>query len=120
MSTEKKKKLNPMVIIDPDDGKEYALEFNRKSVVKCEKEGLDINTISAHSMTMVPIVFWGAFLMHHPYMTREQTDKILFDGLGGLTGDEIGYLAQLYAEPFNSLIQDEETGKNPRRMTVKI
>lgn len=113
-------RLNPMVITDPDAGKEYTLEYSRKSVTKAEQAGLDVNLIEAKSMTMIPIMFWGAFLMHHPHMTREQTDKILFEGLGGLSAEEMEYLGKLYAAPFETLIASEEEGKNPRKMAVKF
>lgn len=120
MSIAKSERLKPMVITDPDSGHEYTLEFNRKSVVKAESAGLDINALDSKSMTMIPLLFWGAFLMHHPYMTKDQTDKILFDGLGGLNEDEMGYLGKLYAEPFQTLIASEGEGANPRRMAVKF
>ena len=81
----KSERLKPMIITDPDEGREYTLEFSRKSVAKTEQAGLDINKLESASMTMIPILFWGAFLMHHPYITREQTDKILFEGLGGMS-----------------------------------
>ncbi len=113
-------KLKPMVITDPDEGKEYTLEFNRKSVVKAEQAGLDVNQLESKSMTMIPLLFWGAFLMHHPHMTRDQTDKILFDGLGGLGTEEMVYLGKLYAEPFNTLVANEDEGANPRKMMVKF
>ena len=76
----KNESLKPMVITDPENSKEYALEFNRKSVSKTEQAGFNISLIDTQSMTMIPLMFWGAFQMHHPYMTKEQTDKILFDG----------------------------------------
>jgi len=115
-------KLKPMVITDPEAGKEYTLEFNRKSVTKAEQAGLDINQLESKSMTMIPLLFWGAFLMHHPHMTREQTDKILFEGLNGMNVDEMTYLGKLYAEPFNALVagEDEGTIVNPRKMTVSF
>ena len=113
------KKSKPMIITDPENGKEYTLEFSRKSVAKTEQAGLDINKMDSQSMTMIPLMFWGAFLMHHPYMTREQTDKILFDGLGGLNEDELEYLGKLYAAPFESLIASEDES-NPRKMAVKF
>ena len=116
----KSEKLKPMVITDPDEGREYTLEYSRKSVVKAENAGLDVNQLESKSMTMIPIMFWGAFLMHHPHMTREQTDKILFDGLGGLGDAEMTYLGKLYAEPFKTLVAREEEGANPRKMTVKF
>lgn len=119
MSSEKSKRLSPMIITDPDEGKEYTLEFSRKSVSKTEQAGFDVTKLETQSMTMIPTLFWGAFLMHHPYMTKDQSDKILFDGLGGLNTEEMEYLGKLYAEPFQTLISDEGNG-NPRKMAVKI
>ena len=111
--------VKPMVIKDEENGREYTLEFSRKTVTKTEQAGLDINQIESKSMTMIPLLFWGAFLMHHPYMTREQTDKILYEGLNGLTPDEMAKLGELYAEPFKTLIAGENEA-NPRRMAVKF
>ena len=119
MSNTKSEKLKPMVIVDPENGKEYTLEFSRKSVVKAEQAGLEINALDTKSMTMIPLLFWGAFIMHHPYITRDQTDKILFDGLGGLNEEEMTYLGKLYAKPFQTLIASEDT-QNPRKMAVKF
>ena len=112
-------KVSPMVIADPDTGREYTLEFSRKSVVKAEQAGLNINELESKSMTMVPLLFWGAFLMHHPAMTKEQTDKILFEGLGGLRVEEMERLGKLYAAPFLTLVSEEEP-ENPRRLAVNL
>lgn len=112
-------KVKPMVITDPDEGREYTLEYSRRTVAKTEQAGLNVNQLESKSMTMIPLLFWGAFLAHHPYMTREQTDKILFEGLGGLNEDEMAYLGKLYAAPFQTLISSEENG-NPRKMAVKF
>lgn len=119
MANDKRERLKPMVITDPDEGREYTLEYSRKTVSRVEQAGLDVNQIDTKSMTMIPLIFWGAFLMHHPHMTREQTDKILFDGLGGLNPEEMAYLGKLYAEPFQTLVASEESG-NPRKMAVKF
>ena len=120
MSNSKSERVQPMVITDPDEGREYTLEYSRKTVAKVEQAGLDANSLSEKSMTMIPLLFWGAFLMHHPHMTKEQTDKILFDGLGGLSPNELERLGKLYAEPFRTLIFSEDEGANPRKMAVKF
>jgi hypothetical protein len=117
--TKKTERMKPMIITDPDTGHEYTLEFTRASVRKCEAAGLDINLAASKSMTMIPLLFWGAFQAHHKNIKQEATDKILFDGLGGLNDQELEYLAGLYAEPFKSLIADDEVETaNPRKMTV--
>ena len=120
MSKSMSERLKPMVISDPDEGREYTLEYSRKTVSKAEQAGLDVRQLEAKSMTMIPLLFWGAFLMHHPHMTKEQTDKILFDGLGGLNENEMEYLGKLYAAPFQTLIASEDEGANPRKMAVKF
>ena len=111
--------IKPMIITDPEEGREYTLEYSRRTVAKTEQAGLDVNQLESKSMTMVTLLFWGAFLMHHPNMTKEQTDKILFDGLGGLNKDEMEYLGKLYAAPLQTLISSEDE-KNPRKMAVKF
>lgn len=111
--------IKPMIITDPEEGREYTLEYSRRTVAKTEQAGLDVNQLESKSMTMVTLLFWGAFLMHHPHMTKEQTDKILFDGLGGLNKDEMEYLGKLYAAPFQTLIASEDK-ENPRKMAVKF
>jgi len=119
MSNTTKEIVKPMVITDPENGREYTLEYSRKTVVKVERAGLDLNKIDSSPMTMIPLLFWGAFLMHHPSMTREQTDTILFDGLNGLGGEEVAYLGKLYAEPFKALVSSEDS-ENPRKMAIKF
>jgi len=119
--TKKNAKMKPMIIND-GDGHEYTLEFTRASVRKCEAAGLDINLAASKSMTMIPLLFWGAFQAHHKNMKQEATDRILFDGLGGLNDEELEHLAALYAEPFKALIagEDETESANPRKMTVSF
>lgn len=113
--------MNPMIITDPDESREYTLEYNRKSVAKVEAAGFDAGKMDSAPMTMLPLLFWGAFLMHHPYMKQEETNRILFDGLNGLSGEEAEYLGKLYAEPFKTLIAaDDEGVANPRKMGVKF
>lgn len=113
--------LNPMTITDPDEGREYTLEFSRKTVTKVEAAGFDMNKMDSAPMTMLPLLFWGAFLMHHPYMKQEDTNRILFDGLHGLSAEEAEYLGKLYSEPFSTLLSgDEGSTENPRKMAVKF
>ena len=115
--------MKPMIITDPEEGREYTLEYSRKTVTKAEAAGLDINKLDSAPMTMVPILFWGAFLMHHPGMRQEDTTRILFDGLGGLKSEEAEYLGRLYAEPFKALVAGNDEGKSenpPRKLAVKF
>lgn len=110
------KKIDPMII--SVDDKTYTLEFSRKSVAEAEREGFAMTDDTANVMNLVPELFYYAFKMHHPEVTHELTDDILFNVLEGLTDDEIAKLAELYQVPYTTLIRSEAR-KNPR-VTVRI
>jgi len=110
-------KVKPMVF-ETSDGTEYTLEFSRKTVEFAEKQGFSIDNLTEQMMVRVPELFYYAFRMHHPTMTRTQTDKILFEEFEGLDPDELTWLCNLYAEPFNSLINRDET-KNSRKVKIR-
>jgi len=121
MAKSTSERMNPMIITDPAEGREYTLEYNRRTIAKAEQAGLDVQKLESSPMAMIPLLFWGAFLWHHPQITKDQTDKILFEGLGGLGEAEMEYLGKLYAEPFKTLVASDEEGlTNPRKMTVKF
>lgn len=108
------KRLDP-IVLTAEDGKEYTLQFNRKSVIYAENNGFTLEDLSdGKYMSGVSNLFFYAFRMHHPYMTHEQTDRILFDEMGGLPEGMIERLGALYAEPYNALIPSEDAGKNSR------
>ena len=92
------------------DGNTYTLAFNRNSVVSAEKAGFRAELIGEQPMTMLPLLFYAAFKMHQPRITREETDAILFDKMGGMNQALIERLAQLYAEPTKTLIRTDDYG----------
>ena len=108
--------LKPMVIEVGD--KTYTLEFNRNSVASAERAGLDLNRITTEPMNMIPLLFFAAFKMHQPFMTREETDKILFDELNGLTAEEVRRLGELYAAPTNALMNSGEGERKNARISL--
>lgn len=111
-------KIKPIVLTDSDNGDVFTLEFNRESVRFSESKGFKIADVAEKPMTALPDLFYYAFRMHHKTLSREKTDK-LYDKLGGLTTAMIERLGSLYAEPFNSLIQEEDELKNSH-MTVEM
>ena len=80
-----------------------------------------MDDLADHMMVRVPELFFYAFRKNHRYMKKTETDRILFDGFGGLTSDELKQLGELYAAPYDSLInkaEGEEEIKNSRRVTL--
>jgi hypothetical protein len=69
----------------------------------------------------MPEFFYYAFRMHHPNISKQQTDKILFDVLGGMPEGMAERLGELYAVPYEALNGSGkgEQGKNGR-MTVEM
>lgn len=93
------------------EGATYTLEFTRDSIKKSENKGLVIAEVGDKPMTMVPLLFHGAFLAHHPKMKQEDSDRI-FESLGDKNG-MLERLSEMYAEPLNELMHEpEETAGN--------
>ena len=128
----KKEKVMPIVFKGTGDfeGREFTLDFTRKSVVKAERAGLNVNEMESKPMTMIYLMFWGAFQAHHPHMTQEQTDKILEEQFGGIEGlskihNESGEtlvdrLGKLYSATFSTLSSDDEGETNPPKVAVRF
>lgn len=105
------------IILKYEDGIEYKLEFTRSSVLYAEQHGFTMDDFGEKLMTRGPELFFYAFRANHPTVKREKTDVILFDDLGGLTEELVERLAELWAEPYNTLINNEGKPKNAK-MTV--
>ena len=101
------------------DDEKYTLQFSRESAAALEQDGFKREDIGDMPMTRIPQIFYFAFKMHHPNITKEKTDAILFEDLGGLTNDQIERLASLYAAAYSTLINENGTPKNSR-VTVSL
>lgn len=106
----------PIIITNPKTGVQYTLEFNRASVEWAENRGFNISDLgNGKILSGISDLFYYSFRMHHPQMTKTQTDTLLFDkvnGLGGVPDGLAERLGELYAEPYNALVQSEEDAKN--------
>lgn len=90
-------------------GKEYTLEYTRDSVKQMEREGFVANDIVTKPMLTLPKLFAGAFKAHHKYdVKQKQIDEIFekFQNKQAL----IEKLAEMYAEPMETLLDDAEEG----------
>lgn len=88
------------------DDKEYCLEFTRKSVEQMERQGFIASDIETKPMTTLPALFAGAFIANHRFIKKEVVDAI-FSKLKN-KGDLIGRLAEMYNEPFTTLVDEPE------------
>lgn len=88
------------------DGKDYTLEFTRRTVAEMEKRGFIASDITDKPMTTLPALFAGAFLAHHRFVKED----IINDIYSKLTKKEdlIGKLAEMYNEPILALVEEPE------------
>ena len=88
------------------DGKDYTLEFTRRTVADMEKKGFIASDITEKPMTTLPALFAGAFLAHHRFVKED----IINDIYSKLTKKEdlIGKLAEMYNEPILALVEEPE------------
>lgn len=113
-------RIKPIILHDTENGAEYTLEFNRESIKFAEARGFAIADIDRYPMTKIPELFFYAFRMHHKNVSREKTDRIIFEdwgGIGNIPDGLLERLGQLWAEPFTTL-KGEETPKNA--VTVEL
>ena len=114
-------RIEPIILTDKETGEKFTLEFSRESVVFTNRQGFKLNEAGNNSMEMLPILFYGAFRMHHKNVSRQRTDKILFEDLGGLSSAVVERLMMLYNAPHAALIHEEDVdySKNAK-MTVEL
>lgn len=106
---EQNEELKPIVMTDNDTGFSYTLEFNRESIRFAEQRGFDSDDVAKYPMTKIPELFFYAFRMHHKNISREKTDKILFEELGGMPKGMLERLMLLYQKPYEVLNENEDT-----------
>lgn len=85
---------------------QYTLEYNRASVQVLEKQGFRLDQIEAQPLTMVTLLFAGAFLMHHKNVNPKLIEDIFrkFKNRGEL----IANLVEMYQEPLVALFDEPE------------
>lgn len=88
------------------DGKDYTLEFTRRTVAEMEKKGFIASDITEKPMTTLPALFAGAFLAHHRFVKED----VINDIYSRLTKKEdlIGKLSEMYNEPILALMEEPE------------
>lgn len=94
------------------DGKEYTLEFTRRTIKQMENEGFVAQDIDRKPMTLLPALFAGAFKAHHRFVKQDVIDEIY----KGMPRKEelVGKLAEMYNDPIAALMEepDEKSVKN--------
>lgn len=90
------------------NGKDYVLEFTRSTVKRMESNGFVASDIETKPMSVLPALFQGAFLAHHPFEKTAVIDDIYahMNNKAAL----IERLAEMYNEPISSLLDEPTEG----------
>lgn len=88
--------------------KEYVLEYNRQSVKTMESQGFVLEELTAKPMTMIPLLFNGAFIKNHRGIKRSLMDEI-FEEIGDKTA-LMEALMEMYAETLGTLTEGSGEG----------
>ena len=113
------KEATPVTIHDGVHKKDYTLEFSRETVAFAQARGFKEEEIDTMDMIRVPELFFYAFRMHHSNVSRAETDRILFEDLGGMSPELLQRLTLLYIIPHRTLFNHTGKSKNPR-VTVEL
>lgn len=92
------------------EGKDYTLEFTRKTVEQMERNGFVTKDVTEKPMSTLPALFAGAFLANHRYEKKERVDKI-FENMGNKS-ELIAKLVEMYNETITTLLDEPADGKN--------
>ena len=88
------------------DDTQYTLEFSRRTQTTMERNGFRIDQLGDQPQTMIPMLFRGAFIMHHPRIKEEEVNRIY-----KLLGDKeelIKALVDCYSDTTATLFDEPE------------
>lgn len=100
------------------DGEDYILEYNREAIKYMESRGLDLSAIQKQPITMVEILWQGAFFKNH---RKENFSRIqeIYENIGNKT-ELNAALSEMFYETYSILIGDNEDEKNPKNISWKM
>ena len=88
------------------EGKDFTLEFTKRTIKLMEEAGFVAGDIDRRPMTLLPQLFAGAFLAHHRFVRQETIDAI-YAAMPNKE-DLVGKLAEMYQEPIRTLMEEPE------------
>lgn len=89
---------------------DYTLEYSRQSVKTMEAQGFNINELTDKPMTMIPMLFEGAFIKNHRGVKRKIMSDI-YDEIADKSG-LTERLMEMYAETLSTLTETNPDAGN--------
>ena len=89
---------------------DYTLEYSRQSVKTMEAQGFNLNELTDKPMTMIPMLFEGAFIKNHRGVKRKIMSDI-YDEIADKSG-LTERLMEMYAETLSTLTETNPDAGN--------
>ena len=93
------------------DKKEYVLEYSRQSVKTMESQGFVLEELTAKPMTMIPLLFSGAFIKNHS--GKDGVKRKVVDEIFEEISDKpalMEALMEMYTETLSTLTEGSAEG----------
>jgi hypothetical protein len=91
------------------DDNVYTLEFTRRTVAIMENQGFEPEKLISKPMSMLPMLFRGAFFANHPNTKHKLIDTI-FEKVSNKE-NLLAQLADMYRDTLYSLWDEKEDGE---------
>ena len=88
------------------EDEEFTLEFSRRTIRSMESAGFTLDKVAEYPATYIPVLFKGAFLMHHQ-RTKEEKINAIFKAIDDKDG-LMSALIDMYREPLNEMFEEPE------------
>lgn len=95
------------IVLNYED-KEYELEYSRQSVKMMESQGFNLDELTSKPMTMIPMLFSGAFIKNCKGTKRTVIEDI-YKGIGDKTS-LMEALLEMYTETISTLTDESDEG----------
>ena len=104
--------VDPIILRDTENEKEYKLEFDKESVKFAESKGFNIEDLAKFPMSKTEELFYYAFRKNHKNVSLERAQRLL-EGIGTISEEFMKRLIELYSEPFSAFNSEEEGEQTP-------
>ena len=98
------------------EGRDYTLEYTRKTVEMMERQGFIAEEVKIKPMSTLPALFAGAFLANHRFVKPEVIDAIYAKMTN--KGELISKLVDMYNEPIATLMDEPEESEGNLNWTT--
>lgn len=100
------------------DGVDYTLEYNRDAIIFMEKKGFNISELESKPLTMIEILWQGAFWKNHRKEKADTIEKI-YESISNKS-ELNAALSEMFIEAYSVLIGDSEETDETKNIVWKM